>query len=54
MDLLGTANMARADAQWWGIYIEPYLFIGLIYLMLCTAMAAYSRALERRLNQGRA
>jgi general L-amino acid transport system permease protein len=54
MDLLGTANMARADAQWWGIYIEPYLFIGLIYLVLCTAMAAYSRALERRLNQGRA
>jgi general L-amino acid transport system permease protein len=52
MDLLGTANIARADAQWWGIYIEPYIFIGLIYLVLCAAMAAYSRALERRLGQG--
>jgi general L-amino acid transport system permease protein len=49
MDLLGTANIARADARWWGIYIEPYLFIGAIYLVFCTAMAAYARALERRL-----
>jgi general L-amino acid transport system permease protein len=50
MDLLGTANIARADARWWGIYIEPYLFIGAIYLAFCTAMAAYARALERKLG----
>jgi general L-amino acid transport system permease protein len=49
MDLLGTANIARADARWWGIYIEPYLFIGAIYLAFCAAMAAYARALERTL-----
>ena len=51
MDLLGTANIARADARWWGIYIEPYLFIGVIYLAFCTAMAAYARALERKLGR---
>lgn len=53
MDLLGTANIARADARWWGIYVEPYLFIGAIYLLFCTAMAAYARALERRLAAAR-
>jgi general L-amino acid transport system permease protein len=53
LDLLGTANIARADARWWGIYIEPYLFIGAIYLVFCTAMAAYARALERSLETAR-
>jgi general L-amino acid transport system permease protein len=51
LDLLGTANIARADARWWGIYVEPYLFIAVIYLLFCTAMAAYARALERKLGQ---
>lgn len=54
MDLLGTANIARSDAAWWGLYIEPYVFIGVIYLIGCTAMAAYSRRIERRMARGAA
>ena len=54
MDLLGTANIARSDAAWWGLYIEPYIFIGAIYLCGCTAMAAYSRHIERRMAKGAA
>jgi general L-amino acid transport system permease protein len=52
LDLLGAANAATAEAKWWGLYIEPYLFIALIYLGFCTAMSAYSRGLERRLGVG--
>ncbi|MDI3567471.1 amino acid ABC transporter permease [Bradyrhizobium sp. Arg816] len=49
MDLLGTANAAKADPNWWGLYIEPYLFVALIYFALCAGMSWYARGLERRL-----
>ena len=52
LDLLGTANAAKADPRWWGIYIEAYLFVAAIYLAVCAAMARYSRFLERRLAAG--
>lgn len=52
LDLLGTANASTAEAKWWGLYIEPYLFIALIYLAFCSAMSAYSRSLEQRLGIG--
>jgi general L-amino acid transport system permease protein len=52
LDLLGAANASTAQAQWWGLYIEPYLFIAVIYLAFCSAMSAYSRGLERRLGLG--
>jgi len=52
MDLLGAANASTAEAKWWGLYIEPYLFVAMIYLAFCSAMSAYSRALERRLGVG--
>lgn len=52
LDLLGAANASTAQAQWWGLYIEPYLFIAMIYLAFCATMSAYSRGLERRLGVG--
>jgi general L-amino acid transport system permease protein len=52
LDLLGAANASTAEAKWWGLYIEPYLFIAAIYLAFCSAMSAYSRGLERRLGLG--
>lgn len=52
IDLLGAANASTAEAKWWGLYIEAYLFAALIYLLLCAAMSAYSRGLERRLGVG--
>ena len=53
LDLLGTANAAKADPRWWGIYIEAYLFISLIYLVVCASMSHWSQHLERRLGLAR-
>ncbi|WP_439578850.1 amino acid ABC transporter permease [Elioraea sp.] len=50
MDLLGAANASTAEAKWWGLYIEPYLFVALIYLAICAVISTYSRGLERRLG----
>lgn len=52
MDLLGTASAAKADPAWWGLYIESYLFVALIYFAFCAAMSGYSRHIERRLAGG--
>jgi general L-amino acid transport system permease protein len=49
MDLLGTANAAKSDPAWWGLYIESYLFIAAIYFVACAGMSWYARRLERRL-----
>ena len=46
MDLLGTANAAKADPKWWGLYIESYLFIAIIYFAFCAAMSRVSRRWE--------
>jgi general L-amino acid transport system permease protein len=53
LDLLGTANAAKADPRWWGIYIEPYLFVAFIYLAVCASMSHWSQHLERRLGMAR-
>ena len=48
LDLLGTAKTAISDPHWWGLFIEPYVFIAAIYLVVCASMSWYSRFLERR------
>lgn len=53
LDLLGTANAAKADADWQGLFLEAYLFIGIIYIILCASMSYYGRWIERRLQTGR-
>ena len=52
MDLLGTASAAKADPAWWGLYIESYLFIAVIYFVFCAGMSGYSRSLESRFAAG--
>lgn len=51
LDLLGTANAAKADANWQGLFLEAYLFIGLIYILLCASMSYYGRWIEKRLRR---
>lgn len=55
-DLLGTAQASKADPKWYGLFMEAYFFIAMIYLVVCAAMSWYSRWLERRLaaERGRA
>lgn len=48
-DLLGTAQAAKADPKWYGLFMEAYVFIAAIYLVVCASMSWYSRWLERRL-----
>ena len=49
LDLLGTANAAKADPEWLGLFVEAYTFIACIYLIVCASISAYSRWLEKRL-----
>jgi general L-amino acid transport system permease protein len=53
-DLLGTAQAAKADPRWYGLFMEAYFFIAAIYLGVCATMSWYSRWLERRLAGARA
>lgn len=48
--LQGITAVVRADAKWKGIYWEPYIFVGLIFFLLCFSMSRYSMYLERRLK----
>ena len=50
LDLLGTANAAKADPEWLGLFIEAYVFIAAIYLAVCASMSWYSRRIERRIS----
>lgn len=53
-DLLGSAQASKADPKWYGLFMEAYFFIAVIYLIVCAAMSWYSRWLERRLAHARA
>jgi general L-amino acid transport system permease protein len=52
-DLLGAAQASKADPKWYGLFMEAYAFIAVIYLVICAAMSWYSRWLERRLAHER-
>jgi general L-amino acid transport system permease protein len=49
LDLLGTANAAKVDPEWLGLFVEAYFFIAVIYLTVCASMSWYSRWLEKRI-----
>jgi general L-amino acid transport system permease protein len=53
LDLLGQLRAADADPQWVGPTTEltGFAFAGTIYFTLCFGMSAYSRRMERRLQQ---
>lgn len=48
--LKGITTIVRADMAWKGIYWEPYIFVGLIFFLICFGMSRYSMYLERRLK----
>lgn len=54
-ELTGALNLALSgSAQWRPFFLEGYLFIGLIYWLLCFGLSHYSRWLERRWQHGAA
>lgn len=46
-DLLGSARASLYDGNWQGFYKELYLFVGLIYLVICLYIQHYVASLER-------
>jgi general L-amino acid transport system permease protein len=49
--LQGITKIVRADINWKGIYWEPFLFVGLIFFIVCFSMSRYSMYLERKLKR---
>jgi general L-amino acid transport system permease protein len=50
-DLLGATKAALQDVEWVRFAPEAYLFIFLIYFVVCTAMSEYAKWLERRIEK---
>jgi len=48
--LRGVTQIVRADINWKGIYWEPYIFVGVIFFLICFSMSRYSMYLERKLK----
>lgn len=54
-ELTGALGLALGgDPVWRPFYLEGYLFLALVYWVLCFGLSRYSGWLERRLNGGRA
>ena len=48
--LRGVTAIVRADINWKGIYWEPYIFVGVIFFLICFGMSRYSMYLEHKLK----
>ena len=51
-ELLGIVQAAAADPQWLGNYVEGYVFVALVFFVICFGMSRYSQSLERKLETG--
>lgn len=51
-DLLSAGRAAATDPAWPAAYKETYLFVGLIYFLICFGISRYSIWLERRARIG--
>jgi general L-amino acid transport system permease protein len=47
-DLLGVAELAAANPKWLGKKIEAYVFVAMIYWIICYSISRYSRHLEAK------
>jgi general L-amino acid transport system permease protein len=52
-DLLEDAKNSLVDPNWRGLTAEAYIFVSVIYFIVCYSMSRYSQWLERRLNRGK-
>ena len=48
--LQGIRKIVLADIDWKGIFWEPFIFVGLIFFVVCFSMSRYSMYLERKLK----
>ena len=54
VELFGISRSILANPEFIGRYLEVYVWLALIYWVVCTAMALLSRQLEKRLTPVRA
>ncbi len=52
LDPIGLITNIRADSNWNGIVWEFYIFVGLLFFIVCFGMSRYAAYLERRLETG--
>lgn len=53
LDLVAIPNVATSNPAWLGNITEGYVFVALVYWVLCFSMSRYARRLELRLGEGR-
>lgn len=51
-DILNVANAISAQPQWLGVRREAYLFIGILYYIICALISGFSGRLEKRVGLG--
>lgn len=49
-DILAMVTLTTSDTSWLGYEIEGYVFVTLIYWVICFTMSQYSKAIERKFN----
>jgi general L-amino acid transport system permease protein len=47
-DLTGTLRLAMGDPQWQPFFVEMYVMVGAVYLLIGVSIAQYGRWLGRR------
>src|SRR5690606_34607495 len=51
-DLLSSGRAALSDPNWPEPYAETYLFISMVYFVICFGISRYSLFLERKMSAG--
>lgn len=49
-DVLAMVTLTNSDSNWLGYEVEGYVFVTLIYWVICFSMSRYSKAIERKFN----
>jgi general L-amino acid transport system permease protein len=49
-DVLAMVTLTTSDTNWLGYEIEGYVFVTLIYWVICFSMSQYSKSIERKFN----
>lgn len=48
--LVGMRRVVLADQAWKGLFWEPFIFVGIIFFVVCFSMSRYSMYLEQKLK----
>lgn len=49
-DMLAMVTLTNSDTNWLGFEVEGYVFVTMIYWVICFSMSQYSKAIERKFN----